>query len=132
MSKRFDDIAKKTEELASKQRRSVEEKKAKMNVSARNILGMSKAKKKKKERPKSKVARGMEALVVIISVVIAFGVVNINIWPFDLINGGEEDLNTKSEITLFFIVAIPLFITGILITKPIIKRLEEKYGEQAW
>lgn len=132
MKSKFDKIAKKAEEFEREQQKALAERKAKIKIAGRNMLGIKGAVKTKKPQRKSKVARGIEMICVIVAGIIALAVVNLNIWPFSLINGGEKDLSAFSAVLTFLVIALPLFIIGILITRPTIKRLEKKYGKQAW
>lgn len=122
----IDKLSAKADDTLAKQRKAVEETKAKVKASGLAITGKKyKAPKTaKQKRPPSKVARGMQTLCVIVSVLLAILLVKLDIWPVSLLNG--------RGVVPVIIVTLPLFIVCMLIAQPIIKRLEKKYGEQAW
>lgn len=132
MNSHFENISKKTDELVEKNRRSIDENKAKLKSQANKVLGTKSNTKTKKSTPKSKVARGMEVLVGFISIAIAAVVVSINVWPFSLLNGGDRPIGPIHQAILFILVCAFVYLVGLAIVRPIIKRLETKYGKQAW
>jgi hypothetical protein len=132
MSSPFENISKKTDELVDKQRRSIDNNKAQLKAKANSILGIKAGKSSKKSKPKSKVERGMEVMCALIAIGIALIVLNVNAWPFSLLNGGEIEIGFFQKLLLFFGIGISMFLLGMAIVRPIIKRLEAKYGKQAW
>lgn len=132
MSNRFNKIADKVEEIADKKRKDINEKKAKLKVTGRSVLGIKGKVKSGKLTPKSKVARGMQMLCMIIAGVIALLAVSLNIWPLNLFNGADADMGIKMKLLSFIVVAMPVYIIAALIARPYIKSLEKKYGKQAW
>lgn len=132
MSNRFDKIANKVEDIADKQRKIADDKKAKIKVTGRRLLGIKGKAKSRKSPPKSKVARGMHVLFAIIASVISLIAVNINVWPFNLFNGADREVGFGMKLVTFLIFAIPLYIVFSLLMQRSIKELEKKYGKQAW
>jgi hypothetical protein len=132
MSSRFEKIAQKTDELAGNNRRALNDARAKIALSANKKLGKKVFRTKIKSKPKSKVARGMELFCGIIAAGLALLIININIWPFTLINGGGRDLSISHAALLFIGLLVSFWLLGLYIVRPIAKRLEAKYGEQAW
>ncbi len=132
MSNPFDNISQKADELIEKNRRSIEENKAKLKSKANVLIGTKTSTKPKKAQPKSKVARGMEVICALFAIGVTLLVLNLNVWPFSLINGGDRTLSTTERIVLFFGIGLALFFAGVAIVRPLIKRLEVKYGKQAW
>lgn len=132
MSNPFENISKKTDELVEKNRRSIDDSKAKLKSQANKVLGTKSTTKTKKSAPKSKVARGMEVLCGFISIGIAAAVVSINVWPFSLLNGGDRPIGPIHKAILFILVCAFIYLVGLAIVRPIIKCLEKKYGKLAW
>jgi hypothetical protein len=74
----------------------------------------------------------MGVLVGFISIAIAAIVVSVNVWPFSLLNGGDRPIGPIHQSILFILVCTFFYLVGLAIVRPVIKRLEKKYGKQAW